>query len=131
MIRLTGLEVYHSIFNITEENNKFKLYMFSDSKSGGVSHEKVRDEIERDFVISDNRATDLQDDKLGPVVIADYREHVTKRLKNDEKMDILAIYNRSSFQDFERFLRTESDLVEDGIKLVLGEYKSIFITYEL
>ena len=26
MIRLTSLEVYKSIFNITEENNKFELY---------------------------------------------------------------------------------------------------------
>ena len=35
------------------------------------------------------------------------------------------------FQDFESFLRTEIDLVEDDIKLVLDEYNSRFITYEL
>ena len=28
MIGLTDLEVYNSIFNITEENNKFELYKF-------------------------------------------------------------------------------------------------------
>ena len=43
MLQFTNLEVYNSIFNITEENNKFKLYEFPDSKSGGVSYEKVRD----------------------------------------------------------------------------------------
>ena len=35
------------------------------------------------------------------------------------------------FQDFGSFLRTEVDLVEDDIKLVLDEYNSSFITYEL
>ena len=35
------------------------------------------------------------------------------------------------FQDFENYLRTEVNLVEDDIKLVLEEYNSSFITYEL
>ena len=34
-------------------------------------------------------------------------------------MNILARYTSSVFQDFESFLRTEVDLVEDDIKLVL------------
>ena len=37
MIGLTDLEVYNSIFNITEENNKFELYKFLNGKAGGVS----------------------------------------------------------------------------------------------
>ena len=45
MIGLTDLEVYNSIFNITEENNKFELYKFPDGKADGVSYEKIRDEI--------------------------------------------------------------------------------------
>ena len=32
MIRLTDLEVYNSIFNITEENNKLELQKFTDEK---------------------------------------------------------------------------------------------------
>ena len=36
-------------------------------------------------------------------------------------MNFLKVYNRSIFQDFESFLRTEVDLVEDDIKLVLDE----------
>ena len=39
MIGLVDLEVYNSIFNITEENNKFELYKFPDEKAG-VSHMK-------------------------------------------------------------------------------------------
>ena len=53
MIGLVDLEVYNSIFNITEENNKFKLYKFPDEKSGGFTYEKVRDEIEKDLDIED------------------------------------------------------------------------------
>ena len=45
MIGLTDIEVYNSIFNITEENNKLKIYKFPDDKIGGVTYEKVRDEI--------------------------------------------------------------------------------------
>ena len=36
MIGLTDLEVYNSIFNINEENNKFELYKFPDEKAGGI-----------------------------------------------------------------------------------------------
>ena len=131
MFGLIDLEVYNSIFNITKENNKFKLYKFPDEKSGGISYIKVRDEIERDLGVSDITATDLQDDIIGPIIIEEYREQVTKRMKDDKYMKILAIYTSSVFQDFESFLRTQIDLVEDDIKLVLDEYNSSFITYEL
>ena len=46
-------------------------------------------------------------------------------------MNILARYTSSVFQDFESFLRTQIDLIEDDVKLVLDEYNSSFITYEL
>ena len=131
MLGLTDLEVYNSIFNITEENNKFELYKFPDEKSGGISYIKVRDDIEKDLGISEITATDLEDDIIGPIIIDKYREQVTKRMKDDKYMEILAGYTRSVFQDFESYLRTEIDLVEDDVKLVLDEYNSSFITYEL
>ena len=37
MVGLTSLEVYNSIFTITEENYKFELYKFLDSKINGIS----------------------------------------------------------------------------------------------
>ena len=131
MIGLTDLEVYNSIFNITEENNKFELYKFPDEKAGGVTYEKVRDEIEKDLDIEDITAEDLQDEIIGPIIIEEYKEQVTKRMKDEQYMNTLAIYTRSVFQDFESFLRTQIDLIEDDAKLVLDEYKSSFITYEL
>ena len=81
---LVDLEIYNSIFNITEENNKFELYKFPDEKSGGVTYEKVRDEIEKDLDIEDITAEDLQDEIIGPIIIEEYNEQVTKRM-NDEQ----------------------------------------------
>ena len=131
MIGLADLEVYNSIINITEEKDKFQLYKFPDEKAGGISYTKVKDEIGKDLDISDLTAADLQDDIIGPIIINEYRELVTKRMKDGQYMNILSIYTSSVFQDFESFLRTQSDLVEDDIRLVLDEYNSSFITYEL
>ena len=91
MIGLTDLEVYNSIFNITEENNKLQLYKFPDEKSGGVSYIKVRDEIEKDLDIEDITATDLQVDIIGPFIFDEYKEQVTKRMKDEQYMNILSI----------------------------------------
>ena len=131
MIGLTDLEVYNSIFNITEENNKFQLYKFPDEKIGGITYTKVRDEIERDLDISDITDEDLQDDIIAPFIIEEYKKQVTKRKEDGGYMNILARYTNSVFQDFESFLRTQIDLVESDIKLVLDEYNSSFVTYDI
>ena len=72
--------------------------------------------------ISDITAADLQDDILGPNIIKVFKEQVTKRMKDDKYILILAMYIDSVFQDFESFLRTKIDLVEDDIQLVLDEF---------
>ena len=38
MVGLTDLEVYKSVFNITEEKIKFDFYKFPEDKIGGVSY---------------------------------------------------------------------------------------------
>ena len=98
---------------------------------GGVSYEKDRDEIEKVLDTSDITATDLQDDIIGPGIIEEYKEQVTKRMEDGAYMNTLAGFPSSVFQDFESYLRTEIDLVEDDIKLVLDKYNSSLITYEL
>ena len=52
-------------------------------------------------------------------------------MKDDRCLLILAMYIDFVFQEFGSFLRTEVDLVEEDIRLVLDEYNSSFITYEL
>ena len=131
MIELTSSWVYISIFDLTEENDNFKLYKFPNEKAGGISHTKVRDEIEKDIRISDITARDLEDDIIAPIIIEEYRDQVTKRMKDDGYMKILGSHIMSLFQDFESYLRTEVDLVEDDIRLVLDELNSSFITYDL
>ena len=42
-------------------------------------------------------------------------------MKDDKYMPILAMYVDSIFQDFKSFLRTEVDLTEDDIRLILDE----------
>ena len=81
--------------------------------------------------ISDITAADSQDDIIAPIIIEEYKEQVSKRMKDEQYMNILAIYTSSVFQDFESSLRTQIDLIEDDVKLVLDEYNSSFITYEL
>ena len=81
--------------------------------------------------ISDITAVDLQDDLLAPIIIEEYKEQVWKRMKDEQYMNILSICTSSVFQDFESFLRTQTDLIEDYVKLVSDEYNSSFITYEL
>ena len=83
------------------------------------------------MVVSDITAIDLQGEKIAPTIDKEYREQVTKRMKDDKYMLILSGYTNSIFQDFENYRRTEVDLVEDDIRLVLDENNSSFITCEL
>ena len=46
-------------------------------------------------------------------------------------MKNLAGHTGCTFEDFKSCLRIEVDLVEDDIRLVLDEYNSSFITYEI
>ena len=80
---------------------------------------------------SDITDTDLQDEIIASIINKEYRKQVTKRMKDGQYMLILSPYVNFIFQDFESFLRTEVDLVEDDIGLVLNEDNSSFITYEL
>ena len=52
-------------------------------------------------------------------------------MRDDKNTLILSTYVDSVFQDFESFLRTQVDLFEDDNILVLDEYNSSFITYEI
>ena len=87
--------------------------------------------MEKDMEIENITAGDLQDEILAPIIFEVNREQLTKRMKNDEFMRILAMYNIYLFQNFEDFLRTEFDLVENDIRLVLDDYNSSFVTDDL
>ena len=92
MLGLVNLNVYNSIFSITEENNNFELYKYPDGKSVSVSYEKGRDDIEKDLDVSDFTDTDLQDDIVGSIFIDEFRNQVTKILKDGKYIRILALF---------------------------------------
>ena len=55
-----------------------------------------------------------------------------KNRKNSDGSRILLLnYSRSQFRDFESYLRIRVGLDEEDIQLILKEYNSHFITYEL
>ena len=63
MTRLRSLEVYNSIFNITERHNEFELYT---DNSDEISFEELKDLLEEFLCISDVTSYHLQHEKIGP-----------------------------------------------------------------
>ena len=52
-------------------------------------------------------------------------------MEDEQYMKYLPFYTSSVFQDLESFLRTQIDLIEDYVKLVLDEYNSSLNSYEI
>ena len=66
---------------------------------------------------------------MGPNFLEDYRRLLSKRMKSDKHMNILAAaYTSSIFVNIAAYLRTEIDLIENDIRLVVDEHNSSFIT---
>ena len=128
MLGLTDLVVYNSIFNITEENNKFEIYRDMSDKFGFF---KLKDEIEEILDISHITDDHLNDEILGPRIIDEFIKLPNEKKNTDGYMMILLAYAKSPFRDFETYLRIVVRLDEKDIQLILKEYNSHFITYEL
>ena len=128
MIGLVDLEVYNSIFNITEENNKFELYRDTSEKFGFL---ELKDEIEEILDISHITNEHLDDEILGSQIIDEFIKLSTEKRNSDGYMILLYGYTRSRFRDFESYLRIVIDLDDDDVQLILKEYNSHFITYEI
>ena len=91
MIGLTDLEVYNSIFNITEKNNKFELYRNSSNKFGFL---ELKDELEEIFNISHISQEHLLDDEIGPRIIDEFHKLSHEKQNNDGYMILLLGYSR-------------------------------------
>ena len=117
MIGLSTLEVYISIFNITEENTKFEIYNFPDEKINILSYEKVRDDIEKDLGFSDFTATDLQDELIGPIIINEYREQIYQKKR---KMNNIGELRRSILGLYFMVLKAISEQILIWLKMRLN-----------
>ena len=128
MIGLTDLEVYNSIFNITEENNEFEIYRAKDGKFGFL---ELKDELEEVFNIPHITIEHLDDEILGPRIIDEFIKLSNEKKNTDGYMIFLFGYCASSFRDFESYLRLVIGLDEEDIQLILKECNSHFINYQL
>ena len=86
MIGLTSLEVLSSIFNLTEENNKFEVYRDSSNKFGFL---ELKDELEEIPNIPHIPQEHLQDEIIGPRKIDKYIKLSHEKKKSDGYMIIL------------------------------------------
>ena len=114
MIGLVDLEVYNSIFNITEENNKFVLYRDTSDEFGFL---ELKDELEEILNISHITNEHLDDEVLGPRIIDEFIKLSTEKKNTDGYMILLFGYSRSLFRDFESYSRIVFDLPEEDIQL--------------
>ena len=129
MIGLTNLELYNSIYNITEKNNNFEIYSDISNKFGFL---ELKDKLEGILNIPHITMIEhLDDEILGPRIIDEYIKLSIEEKNRDGYMVLLFGYSASSFRDFENYLRLVVGLDEGDIQLILKEYNSHFITYEL
>ena len=128
MIGITFLEIYNSIFNITEGNNKFELYRDTSDKFGFL---ELKDEFEEIFKISHVSQEHLLDEIIGPRLIDEFLELSHEKKNSDGYVIFLLGYTSSPFRDFESYLRIVVGLDEEDIQLILKQYISHLITCEL
>ena len=119
MLGLTSLEVYNSIFKITEEKYNFELYTDTFNE---FSFKELKDELERKLSFPDITPYHLQHAKIGPRIIEAYKKLRLKEGSTDGYIILLMGYTRSLFRDFERFLRIVNGLVEEKIQKILKQY---------
>ena len=127
MIGLTSLEVYNSITNITE-NNEFEHY--TGCLDDEVSNNQFKDNIAMILGLPNITPEELSHETFGPKFIEIYRILSMEKRRTDGYYMLLKDYVRSSFGDFESYLRISTGLSEDDIQLILKQYNSKFITYK-
>ena len=128
MLGLIDLEVYHSIYNITKENNKFELYTDTFDE---FSFPELKDEVGEILNISNITDDHLEDETLALRIVETYWELRSDKTSHDGYTILLTGYANSSFRDFESYLRIFVGLEEDDIQLILKQYNEKFVTYEL
>ena len=128
MLGLVNLEVYNSIFNTTEQNNKFEIYRDTPTKFQFLD---LKDDLEEILIIPHITQEHLLDDETASRIFDEYHKLSHEKKNCDGYTIILLNYSRSQFRDFETYLRIRVGLNEEDIQLILKEYSSHVITYQL
>ena len=98
MFGLTSLEVYSSLFSLTEENNKFELYTDTFDE---FSFTERKDELEEILDVTDISPRNLEDNTMGPRLFISYRKLNLEKVSTDGYIILLKDYARSPFREFE------------------------------
>ena len=128
MLGLTSLEVYNSVFCITEENNIIEFYTDTFDE---FSFDKVKDELAEILSFSDISPSHLQREILGPRNIETYKKLRLEKSSTDCYFMLIMGNARSPCGDFECYLRIVVALEENEIQLTLNQYKSNFFADEV
>ena len=92
---------------------------------------ELKEELEEIFDIKDITPEHLQDEKTGSFIIQFYKKLKSEKSNIDAYLILLGNYAGSPFRDVESYLRIVVGLDEDDNQLILKQYNSNFITYEL
>ena len=122
MLGSTSLEVYNSIFNIADENNKIELY--TQPLNDEFSYTQFKDNIAEILGLSDISPEDLQHEIRGPKFLETYTKLSTEKSQVDGFYMLLLIYLHSPFRDFECYLRILTGLNDDDFQIMLKQYNS-------
>ena len=102
MIGLTSLEVYNSIFNLTEEKNKFELHTDNFDE---FSFTEFKDELEEILDVSNITPEHLHDKIIGPRLNSTCKKLQTEERRTDGFIILSMGYAISPFREFESYLR--------------------------
>ena len=91
----------------------------------------MKDKIAELLDLSQITPEDLEHKTRGPDIINAYRELSIEESQTGGYYFLVLNCTQSSFRDFESYLRILTGLNEDDIQLILKQYISKFITYEI
>ena len=94
ILGLVDLEVYNSIFNITEENNKIEIYRDTPTKFQFLD---LKDELEEILGIPHITREHLLDDEIASRIIDEYHKLSHEKKNTDGYTILLLNYSRSQF----------------------------------
>ena len=92
---------------------------------------KIKDEPEEMFDFGDITPKHFQDEKTGPPIFKFYMILKSEKSSADAYLILITKYARSSFRDFEKYLRKVIGLDEDDIQLILKQNNSNFVKHQI
>ena len=93
MLGLVSLEVYNSLLNITEENNKFELYTYDSDNE--FSFVELKDKVAEVLGLSNITDEELEHEVHGPDNIKTYRKLSIEKSQTDGYYIVVNDYRHS------------------------------------